>query len=79
MGMPDRADVSALISAARRLRAVRRAGQEFVELHAAIQGGMVSELLNELLDPGRRRLEAALAEPHNHGRSLPDRGSVLDD
>jgi len=63
MGRSDRAaEIGALIDVARRQRAARAAAQQFLELHElyCTTVPLVQSLLDELIEPGRARLEAEL-------------------
>ena len=62
MSSSERADVAGLVDTALRLRAVRQACRRFLELQRVQDTAtLVQILLDELLEPGRAKLEAALA------------------
>ena len=65
MARPDRAaEIGALIDVARRQRAARAAARHFLELHELHRESapIVQALLDELIEPGRARLEAELLD-----------------
>ena len=65
MGRPDRAaEIGALIDVARRQRAARAAARRFLELHELHRETvpLLQALLDELIEPGRARLEAELRD-----------------
>jgi len=65
MGRSDRAvEIGALIDVARRERAARAAARRFFELHELHHdtAQLVNALLDELIEPGRARLEAELLD-----------------
>src|SRR5262245_10285774 len=66
------AEVAPIVSAAKRLRAVRKACRQFLLMWAFEQGKMRGR-------PGGQMADEALADPANHDWTLLYRGSVLDD
>jgi hypothetical protein len=65
MRRSDRAaEIGALIDVARRERATRAAARRFFELHELHRDAapLVQALLDELIEPGRARLEAELLD-----------------
>ena len=70
MGRPDRAaEIGAIIDVARHQRAARAAAQRFLELHDLHRetAPLVQALLDELIEPGRARLEAELLDGRGRG------------
>jgi hypothetical protein len=88
MGKSNSPESGGLVQLAQRLRAVRRAGKQFLKLHAVQHGAAdVHVLVDDLFGPHHSHdeqpdpapAETALADPANHDWSLLYRGSVLDD
>ncbi len=68
-----------IVSAAQRLRTVRRASQQFLELWALECLFDRPHLVDRVASDVERAADVAVADPLNHDWSLLYRGSILDD